>query len=540
MTKPKLAIIIPTVNASAELDLALTSLAQNSDETHECLVIVDPDQKTLKQSAAVLAVCKKHHLKPYKNPKNLGPYGSWNRGAELSHADYLVFATDDQYFAPHWDRELLKQHRPKRLVAGRLVEPGIIPVYPTNIHHDFGVTPAEFDREGFLSWVAARPAKGFVKGGFFIPLLISRADFRALGPYPTVGTFGTRSAVSNDYNYIAQAEQKGYEFGTADASLSYHFQGSSWKKKTAKPIISAVVLTWNNAKTITACLDSLSWVSELHVVDAFSTDNTPALAKAAKAIVHQRHFDDFATQRNYGLSLVAHADWVFMLDADEVCSPALATELASAAKDIYLDGVNVPRQNYIWGKWIEHADWYPDYRLVFFRPKTVSFVSGVHERATFTRSNGATIDATAPIIHYNYTTVSEFVRKNLLEYPHAYAAELHRQGVTFNASRMLTTSVGEFMRRYFLTAGYKDGLHGFLLSLLMGVQQLLSYIYLWELEGKSTEFSLPDFRLARKALRQKAPELSYWLHSTTIDQTRGASRVLARLKRKAVKVLHQL
>lgn len=533
---PEISIIIPTVNAPAELDLALNSLKKNSSLTLEYLIMVDPDQRTQKINPTILKVCQKHQITPHLNSKNLGPYGSWNRGAHLSHGQYLVFATDDQYFAPGWDRSLLAASAPKRLVVGRLVEPGIIPVYKTNIQIDFGVTPAEFREADFLAWCQTQRDRGFVPDGFFIPMLISRRDFSFLGDFPTNGTFGTRSAVSNDYDYIQSALKRGFTFGTADGSLSYHFQGSSWKKKNLHPHITAVVLTKNSAKTLASTLKSLEWVTSILVVDAHSSDDTAKIAKDHGAQLKTHPFVDFASQRNFALKHSASADWVFMLDADEVCEPALAQELRSAALDIYLDGVNVRRKNYIWGQWIEHTDWYPDLRLVFFRPRAVTFVAGVHERATFVKGGGNTIDSTHHILHYNYTTVAEFVQKNLLTYPQAYAHELDRTGVQFDPLAMVTSSLSEFMRRYFLARGYLDGMYGLALSLLMGLQQLLSYLYLWEIQGKSRDFSLLDFRRLLQGLKQKSPELKYWLHTTEIELKRGLPRYFARLKRKT----HQL
>ena len=43
--------------------------------------------------------------------------------------------------------------------------------------------------------------------------------------------------------------------------------------------LAAVVLTFNEERNLDACLESLaSWVSELHVVDSGSTDQTLAIA----------------------------------------------------------------------------------------------------------------------------------------------------------------------------------------------------------------------------------------------------------------------
>lgn len=538
--KQQISVIIPTVNAHQELDLAIASIKKNSDCEIEFCVIVDPDMNTGEVNADILKVCKKHQVKAWVNKDNLGPYGNWNRGAKVATSDWLVFATDDQYFAPHWDSNLLKYYRPKRLIAGRLVEPGIIPVYRCNIQADFGVLPSEFKEKEFIAWCKARKDEGFVQDGFFIPMLQHRQDYTVLGGYPTKGKFGTSTAVSNDVLYVEEALKKGYEFGTASDSYSYHFQASSWKKKTLKPTIAAVILTHNSEKYLAKTLKSLSWVTQIVVLDSGSTDKTVSLAKQFKAKVITRELDNFSAQRNFALQQVMTSNWVLMVDADEEVEADLAKELQSFAKDIYLDGVELPRKNKIWGKWIDHADWYPDYRLVFFRPKLVTFEGEVHERIKFVRGNGTVAKATNNLRHYNYDTVEQFIVKNLVNYPRQYAQVLNQEGVKFTPIGMVSKSIGEFFRRFFLTEGYKDGMHGLLLSLLMGAQNLVAYIYLWELQGKKQDFSTDDTQALFRSLRGKAGELAYWLTTMSIESTTGFNKLIHRSKRKLIKTFKRI
>lgn len=536
----KVSVIIPTVNAYEELDLAIKSIKKNSDYEIEFVIVVDPDMNTGKVNADIIKVCKKHSVTAHVNKDNLGPYGNWNRGAELATTDWLIFATDDQYFAPHWDSNLLKYYQPKRLIAGRLIEPGIIPVYKTNIQADFGVLPSEFKEKEFISWCRKRSNTGYTPDGFFIPMLQHRSDYDALGHYPTAGKFGTSTAVSNDYLYVQEALKKGYEFGTAEDSYSYHFQASSWKKKTLKPTIAAVVLTRNEENDLPSCLKSLSWVSDILVVDSGSTDNTVGIAKKYKAKVIKHDFVDFATQRNFALSQVANYNWVLMIDADESCEKDLARELQFFAKDIYLDGVQIPRKNQIFGRAIMHSDWYPDHRLVFFRPKMVQYEGVVHERVKFVKGNGTVATTQAHLLHHNYDTVSEFVQKNLIDYPQLYAQDLHKEGIKFTALDLLGKPLGEFMRRFFLTEGYKDGLHGLILASLMATQTLLAYVYLWELDGKPTQLTSQETRNLFAELAKKGSELSYWLTTLAIESSSGAKKFIHRLKRKSLKLVHSL
>jgi|GEM_PF-105446 glycosyltransferase involved in cell wall biosynthesis len=531
-----ISVIIPTVNAHEELDLAIASIKKNSDYKIDFCIIVDPDMGTGKINADIIKVCKKHGIKPHLNKKNLGPYGNWNRGAEVAETDWLVFATDDQYFPPHWDRNLVREWQPKRLVSGRLVEPGIIPVYKLNIQKDFGVLPSEFKEDEFNAWCASRTDSGFERDGFFIPMLQHRDDYDALGHYPTAGKFGTSTAVSNDVLYVQEAQKKGYEFGTANDSYSYHFQASSWKKKTLKPTIAAIILTKNEESDLPACLKSLSWATEIIVVDSGSTDKTLEIAKKYKAKVYKNKFENFAAQRNFALSKAAGFDWALMVDADEVVEKGLVKELKSYALDIYLDGVEIPRKNKIFGRWIEHSDWYPDYRLVFTRPKIVTYKGDVHERIEFIKGNGTVARTSSHLLHNNYETVREFVVKNLVEYPEQYAEVLDKEGHKFTASDLLVKPLAEFMRRFFLSQGYKDGLFGLTLSLLMGAQSLVAYAYLWEMQGKRRDLTTDETQEIFRDLRSKGTELTYWLTTIAVENSKGAKKYLHRAKRKALKL----
>lgn len=82
--------------------------------------------------------------------------------------------------------------------------------------------------------------------------------------------------------------------------------------------LAAVLIARNEARCIRRCLESVApWVDKIVVLDTGSTDQTPALARAAGAEVHHLAWpDDFAKARNHALDLAA-ADWNLVLDADE-------------------------------------------------------------------------------------------------------------------------------------------------------------------------------------------------------------------------------
>ncbi|MBK9294749.1 MAG: glycosyltransferase family 2 protein [Oligoflexia bacterium] len=85
--------------------------------------------------------------------------------------------------------------------------------------------------------------------------------------------------------------------------------------------ISAFVIT-KREKNIQNCLESLKWADEIIVVDAQSEDKTLEIAKKYTDKIFVRAWSGFSSQRNFALSHCT-SDWVFFLDADEVCSPEL-------------------------------------------------------------------------------------------------------------------------------------------------------------------------------------------------------------------------
>lgn len=126
--------------------------------------------------------------------------------------------------------------------------------------------------------------------------------------------------------------------------------------------ISTLILTLNEEVNIGACLDSLSWCDEVVVLDCGSTDQTVELASRRGARVVTRPFDDYASQRNFGLCAIEYRNpWVLMLDADERVPADLALEMrqsvAKAPDEVAL--FRMRRRDWLLGRWIRRSSGYP-------------------------------------------------------------------------------------------------------------------------------------------------------------------------------------
>lgn len=229
-------------------------------------------------------------------------------------------------------------------------------------------------------------------------------------------------------------------------------------------MLAAIVLTFNEEQHLPDCLASLQWADEVIVFDSLSTDRTVAIAQAAGARVVQRAFDDYAGQRNAALEATG-AEWVLFVDADERVTPELAQEVRGVVPQPAA-GWWIPRHNYLFGKLTLHAGWYPDYQLRLLRRARARYdpARPVHE---LVQLQGEAGHLRSPLIHLNYETVAEFIAKQTV-YAAYDAQRLALGGVRARPHHLLTMPVRQFWWRFVTLAGWKDGLHGLRLSLLMG------------------------------------------------------------------------
>jgi (heptosyl)LPS beta-1,4-glucosyltransferase len=296
--------------------------------------------------------------------------------------------------------------------------------------------------------------------------------------------------------------------------------------------ISVVVNTRNEEKKIKRCLESVDWADELVVVDMHSQDKTVTIAEnfGAKIFTH-RFLKYVEPARNFAL-LKATGDWLLVLDPDEEVPSSLAKKLQKLARNPEgNDFFRLPRKNIIFGKWVKHSRWWPDYLIRFFKKGNVTWSREIHG-IPITRGKGADLEAKEEnaIIHHHYDSISQFL-KRLNRYTDVQAKELVEEGHQFAWSELLMKPSGEFLSRFFASKGYKDGLHGLALALLQALSELIVYLKVWEKQGfKDQELPLNDFISQLKKLNK---ETTYWLSDILLKEVKDPiKRLSLKLKRK--------
>jgi glycosyltransferase involved in cell wall biosynthesis len=226
--------------------------------------------------------------------------------------------------------------------------------------------------------------------------------------------------------------------------------------------LSVIIITFNEAANIRACLESVAWADERIVFDSGSSDDTVEIARTLGAQVFQSDWaGGFGRQKNRCLAQASGA-WVLSLDADERVTPALRAEIEQVLQAPSATVWEIPRYSTFCGKFIHHSGWRPDYVARLFQRGSAYFSDDeVHERLIF---NGSAARLRHDLIHYSFPDIDSVITK-MNRYSTLGAQRLQRQGTHSSLTKAITHGLWTFIRTYFLRLGFLDGKHGFILAL---------------------------------------------------------------------------
>ncbi len=270
-------------------------------------------------------------------------------------------------------------------------------------------------------------------------------------------------------------------------------------------MISVMILTRNEEQDLPGCLDSVRWCNDIHVYDSYSTDHTVAIARQAGAIVTRRHFDDWSSHQNWGVSnLPFRHSWVFYLDADERITPELAASINRDVRE-HRDRVafRVRRRDF-WGeRWLRHAVT-SSYFLRLFRPEKMHYERLVNPVSI---PDGAVGESTGYLDHYPFRkgTAHWLNRHNSYSSLEAQQIDIHRGEqqpfslltgcftTDFNRRRfhqkelfyrLPARPLLKFLALYFGKCGFLDGSAGFSYATLQAFYEYMIVLKARELERK--------------------------------------------------------
>jgi len=301
-----------------------------------------------------------------------------------------------------------------------------------------------------------------------------------------------------------------------------------------KPTLSVVISAYNEEKSIGRCLESVRQLAdEIIVVDNESQDKTIEVAKKfTDKIFSAPNKLMLNLNKNLGFSK-ASGDWILNLDADEEVTPALAKEIRTIIhSNPSQNGFWLKRKNYSFGMWIQHGLWWPDRQIRLFRRGFGQFPCvHIHE---YIKVDGVVGELVEPYIHYNYETVHQYLIKiDRTSTSEALTlSELNYQLMWYDAIRF---PVSDFIKIYFAQGGYKDGLHGLVLSLFQAFYSFCTFAKYWEMKN----FEKRDIQLSEVSseLKSRKKEIRYWLLTGKMNQSRSpVTRLWFRIQRKCLSI----
>lgn len=245
---------------------------------------------------------------------------------------------------------------------------------------------------------------------------------------------------------------------------------------TDRSRLSVFITTYNNGRTLTACLDSIQWADEIIVLDSFSTDDTLAIAQRYGAQIAQHKFMGYGAQKRRALAMTTH-DWVLLLDADEALSPGLQVEIRQLLQDgPVMDGYEIPRQEQMFWRMYNPATRMNYYLRLFDKRKGGIDDVPIHAAP---KVQGHIARLKAPFYHYGETDIHTKVEKI-----NAYSTGLvvdklkkQRWGIPLI---MVFYPPLFFIRSYLFKRNFLNGWAGFINSVIAAFYVFLKYAKLYE------------------------------------------------------------
>lgn len=277
-----------------------------------------------------------------------------------------------------------------------------------------------------------------------------------------------------------------------------------------KVAVSVIVPVKNEKANIERCLSNLQWVDEVYVVDSGSMDGTVEVAERLGAQVVQFQFNGiYPKKKNWALeNLSFRNEWVLIVDADEVIPEDLRCQVAQKVETPDADGYYLHFTYMFLDHKIKHCGYASLWVLRLFRhklgryekmPVTPGSKTGDNEAHEHVILNGVTKKLLGSVLHYAYPSIDAWVEKHN-RYSN-WEAELYEQFVSgafregeehINLSRRLKRRVKAFYLRfpfryavrfvyhYIVRLGFLDGKPGFILCVLLGFYDFLSWAKVYE------------------------------------------------------------
>ncbi len=249
--------------------------------------------------------------------------------------------------------------------------------------------------------------------------------------------------------------------------------------------VSVCIIAGNEVQRIGRTLKSVAdWAGEIIVVINHDvSDGTDKLAESFGAKVFREPWKGNIAQ-NQSASEKARCDWLLALDADEVVSPELGSEIrqlfAKPGRAARFDAYDFPRCTLYYDVWIRHGEWYPDRKLRLWRRGRGQW-GGVfpHGRVVVAGKVGK---LNGELLHYSMESVEHQIRKTV-RYADEFAETCRAEKRRITFIHLLVRPPWRFLRGYVIKLGFLDGWRGLTIAWMTAFYTFLRYFKAFELQA---------------------------------------------------------
>lgn len=269
--------------------------------------------------------------------------------------------------------------------------------------------------------------------------------------------------------------------------------------------ISVLITTFNSEKNIERALKSVKWCDEIIVVDSYSTDGTIKIVSDYTSKIFYKEYEGSSKQLEYGVSLTK-SDIVLILDSDEEITEELRSDILKKLKSDNFNkgGYRLQRRTFFINKWIKYGGWGDDFQYRLIDKNHVKF-QHTHAAHWSISSEFETETIHSYINHFTYDNIYDYIgRMNIYSSLDVKTKFESNPGLVIKKRNFLLNPAAEFIKMYFFSKGYKDGVHGFILAVFSSIHKLTAYLKMWEYQyAKKNETELPPITYAELKKNKK-------------------------------------
>jgi glycosyltransferase involved in cell wall biosynthesis len=253
--------------------------------------------------------------------------------------------------------------------------------------------------------------------------------------------------------------------------------------------LSVCIIAGNEARRIEKALESVAvWTCEIILLlNEDVNDGTDKIAELFGAKVFREPWKGHIAQKN-SAALKASQEWILALDADEVVSPALRSEiqkLFARPGDLQnFAAFSFPRCSFYCGRWIRHGDWYPDRQTRLWRRSQAEW-GGInpHDKLIV---NGPVRRLNHDLLHFTNESIAHHLSK-IAPFQAVFVKDRLANSRPVRLYELTLRPFWRFFRAYFLRLGVLDGWQGYYIAKFNAFSTLTKYAMVLEAESAKTK-----------------------------------------------------